>query len=30
MFNAMLDWLEGSIRSQRQLVSDASNELRTP
>jgi two-component system, OmpR family, sensor histidine kinase MprB len=29
-FNAMLDSLEGSIRSQRQLVSDASHELRTP
>jgi two-component system, OmpR family, sensor histidine kinase MprB len=29
-FNAMLDSLEGAIRSQRQLVSDASHELRTP
>jgi two-component system, OmpR family, sensor histidine kinase MprB len=29
-FNAMLDSLEGSIRSQRQLVTDASHELRTP
>jgi two-component system sensor histidine kinase MprB len=29
-FNAMLDSLEGSLRSQRQLVSDASHELRTP
>jgi two-component system sensor histidine kinase MprB len=28
--NAMLDSLEGAIRSQRQLVSDASHELRTP
>jgi two-component system, OmpR family, sensor histidine kinase MprB len=29
-FNAMLDSLEGAIRSQRQLVADASHELRTP
>jgi two-component system sensor histidine kinase MprB len=29
-FNAMLDSLEGALRSQRQLVSDASHELRTP
>jgi two-component system sensor histidine kinase MprB len=29
-FNAMLDSLEGAIRSQRQLVTDASHELRTP
>jgi two-component system, OmpR family, sensor histidine kinase MprB len=29
-FNEMLDSLEGSLRSQRQLVSDASHELRTP
>jgi two-component system, OmpR family, sensor histidine kinase MprB len=29
-FNAMLDSLEGAIRSQRRLVSDASHELRTP
>jgi two-component system sensor histidine kinase MprB len=29
-FNAMLDSLDGAIRSQRQLVSDASHELRTP
>jgi two-component system sensor histidine kinase MprB len=29
-FNAMLDSLERSIRSQRRLVSDASHELRTP
>jgi two-component system sensor histidine kinase MprB len=29
-FNAMLDSLEGAIRSQRQLVSNASHELRTP
>jgi two-component system, OmpR family, sensor histidine kinase MprB len=29
-FNAMLDSLEGAIRSQRQIVSDASHELRTP
>jgi two-component system, OmpR family, sensor histidine kinase MprB len=28
--NAMLDSLEGAIRSQRQLVTDASHELRTP
>jgi two-component system, OmpR family, sensor histidine kinase MprB len=28
--NAMLDSLEGAIRSQRQLVADASHELRTP
>jgi two-component system, OmpR family, sensor histidine kinase MprB len=29
-FNAMLDSLEGALRSQRQLVADASHELRTP
>jgi two-component system sensor histidine kinase MprB len=29
-FNAMLDTLEGSITAQRQLVADASHELRTP
>jgi two-component system, OmpR family, sensor histidine kinase MprB len=29
-FNAMLDTLEGSISAQRQLVADASHELRTP
>jgi two-component system, OmpR family, sensor histidine kinase MprB len=29
-FNAMLDSLEGAIRSQRRLVADASHELRTP
>jgi two-component system sensor histidine kinase MprB len=29
-FNAMLDSLDGALRSQRQLVSDASHELRTP
>jgi two-component system sensor histidine kinase MprB len=29
-FNAMLDSLDGAIRSQRRLVSDASHELRTP
>jgi two-component system sensor histidine kinase MprB len=29
-FNEMLDSLEGAIRSQRRLVSDASHELRTP
>jgi two-component system sensor histidine kinase MprB len=29
-FNAMVDSLDGAIRSQRQLVSDASHELRTP
>ena len=29
-FNAMLDSLDGAIRSQRQLVVDASHELRTP
>jgi two-component system sensor histidine kinase MprB len=29
-FNAMLDSLEGALRSQRQLVSNASHELRTP
>jgi two-component system sensor histidine kinase MprB len=29
-FNAMLDSLEGALRSQRQLVTDASHELRTP
>jgi two-component system sensor histidine kinase MprB len=29
-FNAMLDSLDGAIRSQRQLVADASHELRTP
>ena len=29
-FNEMLDSLDGAIRSQRRLVSDASHELRTP
>jgi two-component system, OmpR family, sensor histidine kinase MprB len=29
-FNAMLDTLEGSVAAQRQLVADASHELRTP
>jgi two-component system sensor histidine kinase MprB len=29
-FNAMLDTLQGSIDAQRQLVADASHELRTP
>jgi two-component system sensor histidine kinase MprB len=29
-FNEMLDALEGAMRSQRQLVADASHELRTP
>jgi two-component system, OmpR family, sensor histidine kinase MprB len=29
-FNGMLDTLEGSIAAQRQLVADASHELRTP
>ena len=29
-FNAMLEELEGSLRVQRQLVADASHELRTP
>jgi two-component system, OmpR family, sensor histidine kinase MprB len=29
-FNAMLDSLEGALRSQRRLVADASHELRTP
>jgi two-component system sensor histidine kinase MprB len=29
-FNAMLDSLDGAIRSQRRLVADASHELRTP
>jgi two-component system sensor histidine kinase MprB len=29
-FNLMLDALEGSVRAQRQLVADASHELRTP
>jgi two-component system sensor histidine kinase MprB len=29
-FNAMLDSLDGALRSQRRLVADASHELRTP